>query len=272
VQAARDEKKADARASLLAQGTSYLARAAESAPDDPLVRFNYAYALFLNGKYAEAAEQLRPVITADPRDGQAYFLFAKSLERTGKAEQASAADDQARRYLPVYAKWQTDWQKSQMAPSVSLRMRMTFNRNDYFNAIRSSSSSESDEPQTANASNASEVLAKARSLYTAGQDDAALSELRRVLTIEPTSAEAYLLIGKINARRGAQDVAISALQTAIFWDADAKLIDAHILLGRIYLQRKDRAKAAAYARSALTIDPNNQEALALQRQTEINSK
>ena len=34
-----------------------------------------------------------------------------SLEKTGKTEIASAADDLARRYLPSYAKWQTEWQK-----------------------------------------------------------------------------------------------------------------------------------------------------------------
>ena len=57
-----------------------------------MVHFNYAYSLFLAGKYAEVAEQLRPVITADPKDGQAYFLFAKALEKTGKTEAATAAD------------------------------------------------------------------------------------------------------------------------------------------------------------------------------------
>jgi Tfp pilus assembly protein PilF len=54
------------------------------------------------------------------------------------------------------------------------------------------------------------------------------------------------------------------LKTAIFWDP--KLIDAHILLGKIFLERGDRGEARKYALSAITIDPNNQEAIALQRQ------
>jgi hypothetical protein len=53
------------------------------------------------------------------------------------------------------------------------------------------------------------------------------------LTNEPTNAEAYLLSGRINQRRSDQEAAIAALKTAIFWDP--KLIDAHILLGRIFL-------------------------------------
>jgi tetratricopeptide (TPR) repeat protein len=258
LQAAREEKKADGRERLLSQGTSFLARAAESSSDDPLVHFNYALALFLSGKYAEAAEQLKPVISADPRDGQAYFLYAKSLERTGKTETANAADDQARRWLPTYAKSQTEWQKSQTVGGVSPRMRDVLNRDDVSSLLRGSPAAT--DPGTG----AEDLLAKARDLYQAGRDDEALPELHRVVMLEPTNAEAYLLSGRINQRRGDQEAAIAALKTAIFWDP--KLIDAHILLGRIFLERGDRSEATKYATSAMTIDSNNQEAIALQRQ------
>ncbi len=258
LQAAREEKKNDERARLLAQGASFLARAAESSNDDPLVHFNYALALFLSGKYAEAADQLKPVITADPRDGQAYFVYAKSLEKVGKTETANAADDQARRWLPTYAKSQTEWQKSQTVNAISPRMRDVLNRDDVatlvkpgINAINAGSGAE-------------DLLAKARDLYQAGRDEEALPELHRVVMLEPTNAEAYLLSGRINQRRGDQEAAIAALKTAIFWDP--KLIDAHILLGRIFLERGDRGEATKYATSAMTIDSNNQEAIALQRQ------
>jgi Flp pilus assembly protein TadD len=109
-----------------------------------------------------------------------------------------------------------------------------------------------------------DLLVKARDLYQAGRDDEALPELHRVVMIEPTNAEAYLLSGRINQRRGDQEAAIAALKTAIFWDP--KLIEAHILLGRIFLERGDRGEARKYASSAMTIDANNQEAIALQRQ------
>ena len=258
VQASREEKKDGERARLLEQGTSFLTRAAESSPDDPLVHFNYALALFLAGKYAEAADQLKPVITADPRDGQAYFLYAKSLEKTGKTETANAADDQARRFLQTYAKWQTEWQKSQSVNGVSLRMRDVLNRDDVANLRRETEIRE-------NAGTGKEdLLAKARDLYQAGRDDEALPELHRVVMLEPTNAEAYLLSGRINQRRGDQEAAIAALKTAIFWDP--KLIDAHILLGRIFLERGDRGEATKFAASAMIIDSNNQEAIALQRQ------
>ncbi|MDQ3667836.1 MAG: tetratricopeptide repeat protein [Acidobacteriota bacterium] len=260
VQASRQEKKEAERTRLLEQGTSLLARAAESAPDDQMVHFNYAYSLFLAGKYAEVAEHLRPVITADPRDGQAYFLFAKALEKIGRTEAATAADDQARRYLQTYAKWQTEWQKSQTTSNVSLRMRDVLSRDDVADLMRKKAVAANVDAGSAT----QDLLVKARDLYQAGRDDEALTELHRVVMIEPTNAEAYLLSGRINQRRGDQEAAIAALKTAIFWDP--KLIDAHILLGRIFLERGDRGEATKYASSAITIDANNQEAIALQRQ------
>jgi tetratricopeptide (TPR) repeat protein len=260
VNAALEQKKDPERQRLLAQGTSFLERAAQSSPDDSMVRFNYAYALFLSGKFAESADQLRPVITADPRDGQAYFLFAKSLEKTGKAEPAEAADNQARRYLQTYAKWQDEWQKTQSTSKVTLRMRDVLNLEELHKTPTI-------EPGT---SGTQDLLAKARELYQAGRDDEALPELHRVVMIEPTNAEAYLMSGRINLRRGDQEAAIAALKTAIFWDP--KLIDAHILLGKIFLERGDRGEASKYAASAMSIDPNNQEAIALQRQVTMGSK
>ena len=260
IQASREEKKDEERTRLLTQGTTFLARAAESSPDDPMVHFNYGLALFLGGKYAEAAEQLKPVITADARDGQAYFLYAKALEKVGKTDIATAADDQARRFLPTYAKWQTEWQKSQSVGQVALRMRDVLNRDDVSDLMRKNAIAANASP----GSDTEDLLLKARELYQAGRDDEALPELHRVVMIEPTNAEAYLLSGRINQRRGDPEAAIAALKTAIFWDP--KLIDAHILLGRIFLERGDRGEAIKYATSAITIDANNQEAIALQRQ------
>jgi tetratricopeptide (TPR) repeat protein len=226
-----------------------------------MVRFNYAYALFLTGKFEEAAEQLRAVITSDQKDGYAYFLFAKALAKTGKTEAATAADNQARRYMQTaYAKWETEWEKSQTTSNVNLRLRDVLNRNEVFDNIRNRKMSEVDTPS----STTQDLLVKARDLYQAGRDDEALPELHRVVMIEPTNAEAYLLSGRINLRRSDQEAAIAALKTAIFWDP--KMIDAHILLGRIFLERGDRGEARKYALSAMSIDPNNQEAMALQRQ------
>jgi tetratricopeptide (TPR) repeat protein len=261
VESARNEKKPEERTRLLVQGITLLSRAFDSSPDDNTVLFNYAYALFLNEKFTEAAEKFEKVIAADPKDGPSYFLLAKAQERAKNTEAANAADNQARRYMQgSYAKWQTEWQKSQSVPNVALRSRDVLNQVDLSDLTRVNAI------EAANANTAQEALNKIRDLYQQGRDDEALAEIRKLLIIEPTNAEAFLLSGRINMRRGDPETAIAALKTAIFWEPPPKMIDAHILLGRIFLERGDLGEARKYAASATNIDPDNQEAMALQRQ------
>ena len=84
------------------------------------------------------------------------------------------------------------------------------------------------------------------------------------------SAESYLLLGKISLRRGDIDQAISNFKTSVFWDN--RLIDAHVSLGKIYIEKGDCLQAKNYSASALEIDSENQDAIALQRLTERCSK
>ncbi len=261
VEAARVEKKPEERKRLLLQGITLLSRAVDSSPDDTMVLFNYAYGLFLSDKYAEAAEKLQRVIAADPKDGPAFFLLAKAQDRASHPEAAEAADNQARRNLPqAYAKWQTEWQKSQTVPAIVLRSRDVLNQIDISDLTRIRLI------ETVKANNTEDALNKIRDLYEQGRDDEALAEIRKLLIIEPTNAKAFLLSGRINQRRGDQEAAIAALKTAVFWEYDHPLIEAHILLGRIFLERGDLGEARKYAISAMNIDPNNQEAIALKRQ------
>jgi cytochrome c-type biogenesis protein CcmH/NrfG len=158
----------------------------------------------------------------------------------------------------TYARWQTEWQKSQTVSEVQVILRQYLSADDLLTRDPGAVVDDTGRVQ--------EVLGKARELYSASLDEEALTELRRVITLDPTNGEAYLLIGRINLRRADQEPAISALKTALFWDA--KLIDAHILLGRIYIDRRDCGQASPHATAAITIDPANQEAIALQRQVE----
>jgi len=264
IEAARAEKKPEERTRLLSQAITLLSRAADSSPDDITVLFNYGFALFLSEKYSEAADKLEHVIGANPRDGEAYFLLAKTQERSGKSEPANAADNQARLWMQAsYAKWQTEWQKSQTIQNLSARSRDVLNQVDLTDLGRRQAA------DAAKADSAQESLNKIKDLYQQGRDDEAMVEIRKLLVLEPTNAEGYLISGQINQRRGDQEAAIAALKTAIFWEHDHPLIDSHILLGRIFLERGDLGEARKYAASAMTIDPNNPEAIALQRQVTL---
>lgn len=108
-------------------------------------------------------------------------------------------------------------------------------------------------------------ISKAKTLYEKGDDEASLSELRKILA-EESNAEAYLLLGKINFRKGDLDYAIHSFKTALFWDN--QLIEAHLLLAKIFLARKDCQQAQSYIASALAIDENSKEAIELKGQVE----
>ena len=166
--------------------------------------------------------------------------------------------------MPSYAAAQTAWQRSQTIAEVPLRLNQKFDLPDYIASITPPAEEQA-------GASAQDSLGKAKELYQAGNDDDALSELNRALMVEPMNAEAHLMIGRIYQRRGDLQRAVSSLKTALFW-SDQKLIDAHILLGRIFLERGDRAQALTHARAAIQLDPNNQEAIALQRQVETGAK
>ena len=269
VQASRAEKKNPAKAAAqLTEGVELLKKAANSAPDDVNVRFNYATALFLIGNMNEAADRFRAAIVANPRDGEAYYLLSKVLE-TLKDPTVADIDNQAKRFLTDnnrYAKLETEWQKSHTVTDIAMRVQQPL-RKDFVAVIMSR------RPVTSNQSQMNEtdtLLTQARTLIKNGNDDEAMATLRRVLASEPMSAESYLLLGKISLRRGDLDQAISQFKTSVFWDN--RLIEAHVSLGKIYVEKGDCLQAKNYAASAIEIDAENQDAIALQRLSERCSK
>jgi tetratricopeptide (TPR) repeat protein len=263
MQLARGEKNAQEKAGLIEEALRFLNQAAQSAPEDEVVKYNYGYALFLAGKYKDAIEQLRPFVASNPRDGQAYFLLAKAMEKAADAK-AADIDNQARLFLPTYAKAQTEWQKTATTGDIPFRLFKDFNRTEFLKGQTP------DTPITAQTNEQENQIQKARDLYKAGRDDEALIELRRIIATDPMNAEAYYLIGSIHLRRGDVEPAVSNLKTAIFWKND--LVEGHIALGKIFLERGDFMQAQTYAKNALQIAPNNQEATALMRQIERKAK
>jgi tetratricopeptide (TPR) repeat protein len=257
------KSKAEGKSEMLEEGLKYLEEAAKSSPEDDVIRFNYGYALFEARRYKDAANTLREVVKDAPSDGQAYFLLAKAQERNSETTAATETDNQARRYLATYAKAQTEWQKSGTTGDIPFRLFKNFNRLERKQPDSNSGVANSD-------NELQNKISKARELYTAGRDDEALSELRQILIKDSMNADSYLLIGKILQRRGDLEAAVSNLKTAIFWKND--LIEGHILLGRIFLEKSDFIQATAYAKNALQIDPNNQDAIALMRQIERRTK
>lgn len=249
IQASRSEKKNKGKsADWLNRGIELLKKASESAPDESNARFNYGLALFLNAKYKDAAEQLRPVLATNPRDGESYFLLAKALELLGNAS-AADFDNQARRFLTEgdrYAKLQLEWSRSKTVDNIGLRIVLP-PRKDFVSVILLKNRTITVQPLNETES----LLNQARKFYKDGRDDEAMEVLRRVLVSEPMSAESYFLLGMIHLRRGDLDQAVSSLKTALFWDN--RLIDAYISLVKIYVQKNDCLQAKNYLTSAVEV-------------------
>ena len=269
VQASRAEKKNEAKsAALLKEGLDLLKKAAESSPEDLNVRFNYGLALFLQDDYVNAAAQLRPIIATRPTDGETYYVLSKSLLQQNDAT-AAATDNQARTFLTSgnrYANLEKEWVKSKTIPDIALRVEQP-QRKDFVSVVLSRRNSA---PVQTAVNETENLLSQARDHYKKGNDDEAMTVLRRVLASEPMSAESYLILGKIHLRRGDLDQAVSSFKTAIFWDN--RQIDAHVSLGKIYMERGDCLQVKNYSASAMEIDSNNPDAIALQRQAERCSK
>lgn len=264
VQASLAEKKNKGKSeALLKEGLETLKKAADSAPDESNARFNYGFALFLNNDFAESAAQLRPVLAVNSRDGEAYFVLSKALQKTGDAT-AADLDNQARRFLTDnnrYAKLESDWTAAKL-DGINLRVEQPA-RKDFVSVVLTRKQAA---PAPTPLNETETLLARARELYKAGSDDEAMGALRKILVSEPMSAQAYYLLGMIHLRRGDLDQSVSSLKTALFWDN--RVIDAHVSLGKIYLQKGDCLQAKNYVASALAIDAENQDATGLQRQVE----
>ena len=269
VQASRAEKKNQGNsAKLLNEGLELLKKAAESAPNESNASFNYGMALFLNTNYVEAVAQLRPVLAANPRDGESYYLLAKGLEQLKDAT-AADFDNQAKRFLTEankYAKLETEWLRSKTIGDINLRVEQPV-RKDFVSVVLTRNQVK---PVQTPINETEALLVQARTLYKNGNDDEAMAVLRRVLSSEPMNAESYLILGKIHLRRGDLEQGVSSFKTALFWNN--RLIDAHISLGKIYLEKNDCLQAKNYSAAALEIDSANQESAALQRLVERCSK
>ena len=263
VQSSRVEKKDKQKsAALLNQGIELLKKAADSSPDEKNAQFNYAMALFLNDSYAEAVTQLKLVALDNPNDGETYYLLAKTLDALKDAS-AAEMDNKARRFLTEnnkYANLETEWKRSKTINNIGLRVVQP-PRKDFVSVVKKQLV-----PMTPTLNETDALLEQARTFYKNGADDNAMEILLRFQASEPMNAENYLIQGKIYLRRGDLDKAIGFFRTALFWDVH--LIDAHIALGKIYLQKNDCLQAKNYTASATAIDAENQEVVALQRNTE----
>ncbi|GIU82879.1 MAG: hypothetical protein KatS3mg006_1943 [Pyrinomonadaceae bacterium] len=257
----RDKRKS---AALLEEGLKFLKTAVDSSPENTQARFNYGFALFLNKDYVSAAENLTQVVASNPSDGEAYYILAKALEEMEDKQKAADFDNQARRFLKRYAELESSWRRDKTF-YIQMRFRLP-SREEIGAMILAEKTKKLSKPEKRFVTEAERFLEQAKDFYKNGNDEQALNLLRRVLAIEPMTAEAYFLIGQIYLRQGEMEQAVANLKTALFWNN--QLIDAYISLGKIFIEKGDCLQAKNQLEAAKEVNPDNEEVIALQRQVE----
>lgn len=244
-----------------ARALTYLQRAIANNPNDGAYRFNYGYAAWRHQNFEEAAQQLRATVGANSRDGEAWFVLSKCLASAGKADEAAKADNEAKRYLSSYARWAVSPDKI----PVLARMKEEVNLGDLTKWARQ----QAEQPAQPSPQQIAQqqTLDRIRQLIAGGKDAEAMNELQQLLAVDTANADGYFLRGIVYTHRSETENALKSFHAAVSWNP--KLIEAHIMLGRIYLSRNDRARALAHCKQALDIDPQNREAVSLKQQIEI---
>lgn len=136
-------------------------------------------------------------------------------------------------------------------------------RENFIVTLRRSKEGASPRASTVSARKAA-VPEAAREAYDAGvaslQNDPAKSveHFRRAINEFPEYAEAYMMLGYAELRRGEKGDAVAALSKAV--ELDPGLAQAHLLLGKIYLDDRKPKEAEKPLRQSVGLDPQSSEA------------
>lgn len=243
----------------------HLKPAAEAAPRDTDTLFNLGYAYFLAKDNANAAATLKNETKLRASDGEGFYILSKALAAAGDQAGATAASDQAKKLLTLFAQWETKGM-----PALG-RIKTGFSKINYYRYKREQDERLNTQTHITSLSpQADQLLETARNAFLAGRDSDALEALGKLLQVSPQNYDAHFMMGRVYERKGDFDRAINALKAAVFWNP--KLVPAHVLLGRIAVLKNDCASAQASAEKALQIDPNDQGAQGLKRLIEQRCK
>jgi tetratricopeptide (TPR) repeat protein/TolB-like protein len=240
------------------KAVDYLTMALAVTGDNPDLWFNSGYALWLDGNYEMAAAKFREAVRRRADDAEAQYLLAKCLAELGRHQEAKTALDKARKSLPAVAKWERSGQVPMLARIMEELDRLALSRSDDQRSSEGTIGAMGTQPRWLD-----RALMTAESLAAQKRDQEALAFLEVLLRQTPDSARAHFLKACLHEQRKDYPTAIAELRAATFWDP--RFVAAHVRLGKMYLTVADTGHAWDSLRRALALEPDNEEALALQR-------
>jgi tetratricopeptide (TPR) repeat protein len=214
------------------------------APDAAEVHNNLGNALREKGLLADAISEYREAVRLHPRLVQAQFnLGAIFLERS-QLNDAMFYFENAARLRPDYVKAQNN------LGDILLRKGRV---DEALAHIEKAFEVRPDDPEV--------LINFGNALLRKGRADEALVRYRRALELAPESELAHYNLGCALLQQGKLDEAIAQFEKAIALKDD--FFQAHFFLGNAWLQHSNAPAALAALRSAVKVDPNNPDALAV---------
>jgi Tfp pilus assembly protein PilF len=233
----------------------YFTKATELEPDDPDLFFNLGYGYWFDHDPPASIYWLREALRRNPADPDAHLVLAAALEAVGAGVEAGRERALAQHLSSRYAEAARKG-TGELVPRGLERIKDSLSRVQPMRFDKALSA--------ASQRNQQELvefhLGRARRFFEGRRDGDAEPELRRVLFLSPYHAEAHLLLGQIYRRSGRVRDATAAFRISIWSEETAA---AHVALGEVLLEARDRAGARAAVKRALELDPDSADARAL---------
>ena len=210
-------------------------QAVAAAPTDGVARLALASALFATGDVSAAQAELAPVMTVMSNSAAAVTLQGQIDLRAGNTAAARDAFTRAVKLDP------------QMTVALSALVDMDLKAKRPADAIRLLETH-------ADASKRSDVLVVAGRAYAVAGDLAkAESSLRKAIELDPSTLEAYNVLGQVYIRQNKLGEALKAYEQRITERPND--VSAHTMVGMIQLVQGKQSEARSRFETVLGIDP-----------------
>lgn len=235
----------------------YFTKAVNADPTDADYRFNLAVALFKNGDSVSAARQLREELQQRPSDGEAKTL----LDAIGRGVTAPA---------PAYATAQAG---SAMFPVSPIRIPQERIKQNYdetsYRQLELEIHNLTEQRLAAKDphSHAQYHVDRGRELIGQGHNEQAEAEFREAVNLDPNNAAAHAGLAKLLLVTGDNTNARTQAEASVRIKPN---VDALLVLAQIDMKESKTKSAADEVNRALSLEPANATALALQR--DINAR
>ncbi|WGZ94780.1 MAG: tetratricopeptide repeat protein [Candidatus Thiothrix putei] len=207
-------------------------------------RFEQAYRDYQNGRYPQAIDVLKELLTHDPNHAGYHGLLAASLLA------------QKRLYAAEYEIGIALQQEPHNPYLLLIKARITLFNNALTNAMACCDDALRINPELVDA-----LLLKGDLYNLMDKREQQLSCIQQALALDPDSVKTLTAMGEYYHATGQMEQALATAQSALA--ASPENADANILMGNIQLARGNSEEASDHARFAILQNPESREALTL---------